>query len=142
MRTIFLIMIGISMLNADLTKSGDIVTDSISGLQWQDDKAGAVVEEWQGAIDRCESLVLAGNSDWRVPNINELKSIIDKSKRNLVPDAFEYVSPSPSNYLSSTTVADRTDYIWFVRFEDSEGSDITYTSKGSEGYVRCVRSGY
>lgn len=50
-------------------------TDVSTGLIWQRELP---VQEhnWQAAIDYCSSLVLDGQSDWRVPTISELRSVI------------------------------------------------------------------
>jgi len=36
-------------LHADFTKSGDVVTDSVTGLEWQDDATSAMT--WQRVSD-------------------------------------------------------------------------------------------
>ena len=137
MRKILTMMIATSIvLLADFSKSGDIVTDSVTGLQWQDDAVGSSVG-WQGAIDRCEVLSLGGHSDWRLPNKKELLSIVDYSKYNPSINA-EFQNTASDYYWSSTTRADDTGYAWVVGFSDG------YTSsnhKGNSYYVRCVRAG-
>ena len=82
MRLMLFLMIGVSLLLADFSRDNtkQIVTDSITKLQWQDDSdARSVKKSWQGAISYCEDLSLGGYSDWRLPNKNELISIIDYS---------------------------------------------------------------
>ncbi len=129
-------MIGISMLNADFTKSGDIVTDSVSGLEWQDDAVGSTMT-WESAITHCEALVLGGYSDWRLPNINELKSIADRSKISpAIVSGFE--NTSSNDYWSSTTYENSKDYAWVVGFGNG---NVYYYRKGNSFYVSCVRDG-
>ena len=48
--------------------------DSENGLIWQAGKVST--NTWAGALDYCEALDLAGFSDWRLPNIDELKSLV------------------------------------------------------------------
>jgi len=135
-KSILLIMIGVSILNADFIKNGDIVEDSVSKLQWQDDAVGEDIN-WQGAIDRCKSLSLGGYNDWRVPNINELKSIVDRSKLNpAIVDAFEHTQSN--DYWSSTTHKGYSSSAWFVYFYNG---DVDGYRKDGSGYVRCVRGG-
>jgi len=55
------------------------ITDESTGLMWQksDNGQGLV---WKDAISYSENLVLAGFSDWRLPNVKELQSILDYSR--------------------------------------------------------------
>ena len=137
MKQILLIMIGLSaLLSADFTKSGNIVTDNTTQLQWQDDALGSAMD-WQTAIGHCESLPLDGYSDWRLPNLNELKSIIDRSKVDqAIADGFEYTSSD--GYWSSTTYEGYKSFAWYVHFNRGL---VDYNHKDQDYYVRCVRAG-
>jgi len=138
MKQILLILIGLSSLSlAEFTRDGDIVTDSISKLQWQDNAIGSKME-WQEAIDYCENtLNLGGYNDWRLPNINELKSIVDRGRYNpAIVNGFE--NTSSDYYWSSTSTKDGSYYAWIVRFGDGY---VGYSSKNLNNYVRCVRAG-
>ncbi len=125
-----------TLANAEFTKTGSIVTDSTTSLQWQDDAVGSQTT-WQGAIDRCEALTLDGYSDWRLPNKNELISIVDLSRYNpSIKSVFQ--NTISSHYWSSTTHADGSDNAWYVYFFNSNVED---GNKGYSFYVRCVRAG-
>ena len=55
------------------------IFDSKTSLFWQQSPAGKM--NWQSALKYCEQLILGGkNSDWRLPNIKELFSIVDFTK--------------------------------------------------------------
>ena len=136
MKIILLIMIGLSILHADFTKSGDIVRDNVSKLQWQDDAVGSTMT-WESAIGLCEGLTLGGHSDWRLPNINELKSIADRSKVNPAI-VTGFTNTSSGNDWSSTTYERDKSYVWIVNFRYG---GVHYNSKGNSNYVRCVRDG-
>ncbi len=141
MKHILLIMIGLSILNAEIIRdSNGIVTDTSTKLQWQDDTVGFVIVDWEPAINRCESLFLGGYSDWRLPNINELKSIVDRSKISpAIVDGF--VNTSSNRYWSSTNrVSVIMEYAWTVDFSDGDSVQTNKTNSYFT-YVRCVRDG-
>lgn len=53
---------------------------------WQKDTApGSQLGKytWEQALTYCENLVLGVYSDWRLPNRNELQSLVDYSRYNL-----------------------------------------------------------
>jgi len=62
------------------TDNGDgTVSDSATGLMWSQKDSGKGLN-WQEALAFCEHYELAGYTDWRLPSIKELNSIVDYSK--------------------------------------------------------------
>ena len=62
-----------------LVDNGDgTVTDNRTGLIWQQGEPGAMT--WNSALTYCEGLSLAGSTDWRLPNIKELESLVDETR--------------------------------------------------------------
>lgn len=125
-----------------LDRYGDeIVTDSATGLMWQKDYVKD--KNWKQALNHCESLIYAGYSDWRVPNKNELMSLVDHLKVGPASDfpgeIGEY--PSHAEYLSSSSM--NGNYAWITDLTDGV---TKYSTKYDEdhsyndGYIRCVRS--
>ena len=55
------------------------VTDNATGLMWQQSDDGNTYD-WEEAMSYCENLNLAGYSDWRLPNVKELQSIVDYTR--------------------------------------------------------------
>ncbi len=112
------------------------VYDTQTGLTWEDDKNR--LRTWEGAVDYCQRLNFAGVRDWRLPNINELLSIVDygQSKTTVNP-AFQYLIHN-GQYWSSTTSAADTASAWYINFSD--GYSRTFP-KSIQRYFRCVRKG-
>ncbi|MCP4969695.1 MAG: DUF1566 domain-containing protein [Arcobacter sp.] len=126
---------------AELTKSNGVVTDSETGFQWQDDYSdnGNTIKNasWSEAITYCENLSLDG-ADWRLPNKNELLSLIDYEKSNpaIKEDVFQNISSRDG--WSSTTLTYISSFAWFVEFYSG---DTLQDLKTDTHDVRCVRAG-
>jgi hypothetical protein len=74
---ILLVLFSSRVVSAALIDNGNgTVTDTGSGLMWQKATAPGTYT-WQAALSYCENLSLAGHSDWRLPNRNELESLVD-----------------------------------------------------------------
>jgi hypothetical protein len=114
------------------TVQGDvIVTDTETELIWQ--KTYVSGKTWQEALSYCESLTYAGYSDWRLPNKNELASLVNYGKYKPASD----FPDMPSNgFWSSSTYVDGTDGAWVVGFGYG---DVGVSYKTSSYPVRCVR---
>ena len=120
------------------TDNGDsTITDSRTSLVWQK-QDDATVRTWEDAITYCEGLTLGGQSDWRLPNIKELKTIVDNTKAIPAINSTYFPNTQSSLYWSSSTYSVNTGYAWRVNFRDG---DVYYNSKTGTYYVRCVRGG-
>ena len=141
MKAILFILIIVSTLSAGFSRNGEIVSDTATGLQWQDDAiVKTTTRTWTSAIDYCENtLTLGGHNDWRLPNKKELLSIADRSRYNPAIDDTVFVNTASYYYWSSTTYAYYSDYAWVVGF--GYGYSSYYGYKTYDGYVRCVRGG-
>jgi hypothetical protein len=114
----------------NLVINGDgTVTDISTGLMWQSAPAGPMV--WEAAISYCEGLSLGGHDDWRLPNRNELQSLVDYNRYDVDYNRYDYV------YWSSTISADFFNNAWLVSF----GYGVGYNVKSLSYYVRAVRGG-
>jgi hypothetical protein len=133
--------IGVPKSGAHYTNNGDgTITDNATGLEWVADPTAAGVGgtySWADAITACEDLTYAGHSDWRLPNVKELQSIVDFSRVAPAIDTTYFTSES-GNYWSSTTYADGAISAWFVNFSNGgvNGVDKTFPY-----FVRPVRGG-
>jgi hypothetical protein len=55
------------------------ISDIATGLMWQKSDDGKS-RDWKEALLYAKNLTLAGKSDWRLPNIKELQSIVDYTR--------------------------------------------------------------
>jgi len=126
------------------------VTDNCTGLMWQKDTADVngdgLIDENDGtllcdALAYSEGLTLAGHSDWRLPNVRELQSIVDYGR--LYPAIDPVFGGVSDNYMSSTTYVLVPGYPRFVSFHDGSisGSFFGMTPSVLRAYVRAVRGG-
>ncbi len=92
-----------------------IVEDLLTRLIWRFDPAGSTALVWKDALAFCENLSHAQRSDWRLPDINELESLITYGA------APEHVSTFPDMvadyFWSSTTNAKDVSRAWVAEFK-------------------------
>jgi general L-amino acid transport system substrate-binding protein len=134
--------------SAYLDQSDGTITDTRSGLMWkqcveglggQDCQIGsALTFDWPGALNHAQTHEFAGYSDWRVPNIRELRSLLERCRA--IPAINSNVFPnSPSEWLwSSSPSADNPAASWYVDFALGESRSADRTQHHQ---VRLVRGG-
>ena len=152
------------LLAIPYTDNGDgTVYDGRTGLVWQKCSMGqnndttcsgtATTATWAIALTYCNDLNsynavgFASHTTWRLPNINELKSIVDRNispnpsaiNNTIFPNTLANIYWSSSTYVPSKGIA------WSVAFNDDgaygAGSVTNYFGKAASYYVRCVASG-
>lgn len=93
----------------------DTVTDNNTKLIWSKHANLCGQKNWQYAKDFCSGLTYAGHSDWRLPSISELKSLIDTSQSDpALPLGHPFMNVQSYYYWSSTTCASDPNRAWFV----------------------------
>ncbi|MDD5287229.1 MAG: DUF1566 domain-containing protein [Desulfuromonadaceae bacterium] len=123
------------------------VTDNLTGLIWcKNANLAVATKTWQQALDYIKSLNnigYAGHNDWRLPNSNELASLVSRGQSNsatwLNGQGFSNVQYYPP-YWSGSIYADnlfRT-YAWYVYMEYGYTQDTEMTVSY---YVWPVRGG-
>ena len=136
---------------------------TVDGRMWSSRSSSTY--NWSDAFSYCDNLTEGGYSDWRLPNINELRTLIKNCAGSQAggscavqdPDCLSssccincscyymenncgYYSklgdPDGVELWSSSTLSDGTDCAWRVNFEDGS---VDGSNKSGSNYVRCVR---
>jgi len=139
-----------------------VATDSATGLMWMRCPLGMkwgdnlcsgkpTRYKWDEAMQTANRLSYAGHKNWRVPTIDELKTLIDNVVGNSdigIPYINNLVFPrtlyreingeKSATYWSSSPVAGYSYYAWVVFF--LSGIDFWYYKYGYS-FVRLVRNG-
>ena len=113
------------------------VLDTKTNLMW-DAKARAV-EGFQAAQAVPGTLSVAGFTDWRVPTVEELFCLADRTRVRPAIDA-DFFPDTPNDWFWTSTplASSPSDYAWIVNFS---GGSSGWGNQGSEGFVRAVRPG-
>ncbi|MDA8243189.1 MAG: DUF1566 domain-containing protein [Elusimicrobia bacterium] len=137
------------------TATSSVTVDNVTGLMWVTNSgdacagcAGGYVSSgtytWARALDACNNLTYAGYSDWRLPNIRELASLIDYSQASAPTiNGSYFLNAAGAYYWSGTTYMINTGMAEAVDFS-AAGPQVAYYNKTTTPaavYVRCVRGG-
>jgi hypothetical protein len=134
------IQAGVAWPSPRFTDHGDgTVTDKLTGLMWIKDETKQMT--WQEALDYVKTLNTASHTDWRLPNVEELRSLVDYSEK--IPSLpqgqpFTNVQFDTYGYYSSTTDAFDIYDAWIVGFTNGY---VGLINKSNNNYVRAVRGG-
>jgi hypothetical protein len=119
------------------------VSDTRAALMWQQAENGWWLGTWEQAMAYCEALNLDGYSDWRLPNIRELESLLDDTHYFPACDPlFQCHSgydASARPFCSSTTITSFPSAFWL--FNPNREGQILGRYKTDGCYVHCVRDG-
>jgi hypothetical protein len=109
-------------------------TDMLTGLTWGQQET--VEMTWEEALSFCEKLAYGGYTDWRLPNIKELRSISDDQLAKPSVSTTLFPRATAGSYWSSTTESRHSDQGWFVNFESGL---VGHELKTVKHFVRIVR---
>lgn len=124
---------------AGAAAEADCITDNMTGLMWVRNP-DSLARNWTDALDYANGLALCGYTDWRLPNRNELRSLIHYGQADtsswLNTEGFSNISPK--YYWTSTTDANNTYYVWKIAMDDA---DVAQNNRSDYNLVLPVRSG-
>jgi len=110
--------------------------DKVTRLQWQREDDNTE-RSWNEALDYCSDLILGAKSDWYLPDILELQSILDYG-RSVAPIINTSVFPGTESgsYWSSSIGSLGSEFAWGASFDIGF---VGHRSKSADNHVRCVR---
>jgi hypothetical protein len=126
------------------TDNGDgMISDKLMKVIWV--KEPAVIGEkfqkimtWDEAKEACEKLSYAGyNSGWRMPTVEELRSIVDYTRHEPAWDTNVFAGKHDDWYWTSMECAWNKSAAWCV---NSNNGNVNNNNKNNHNYVRPVRS--
>ncbi len=143
--------------NPHFTDDGCEITDNLTNLVWVKDlntvNSGESLS-WENALNIAESGIWCNHTDWRVPNINELASLINYSEVNLAdwlntPIAsggagfsnVKNITNSAYYWSSSSEANDPTRKTWMVNMSNGMISTRNKSGNGSSNLLFPVRGG-
>ncbi len=139
---------GIAWPSPRFTDNSDgTITDNLTGLIWLENANCFSTRTWNQALSDSNGLATgscgltdgSAAGDWRLPNVNELASLLDfgQAPRTL-PAGYTFTNVQMAPYFTSTTVYINTSTAWTIQFSYGH----TYgDSKTDANYVWPVKGG-
>ncbi len=143
---------GVAWPNPRFTDNGDgTITDNLTGLMWLQDASCFYIQAWGAAFGTIADFnadpvpylctdYTAAYADWRLPNVNELESLIhaDEPDQAFWLGLQGFYNVVYDDYWTSTTNASDTTAAWFVNiFEEGYLNDTQ--AKSGTLYIWPVR---
>ena len=127
-----------------LLEGGTVVRHDTTGLEWRRCPEGmtwsggsctgtASTMTWQAALQHAD-----GVSGWRLPNVKELRSIVERCRINPAINQQVFPDTPSSNFWSASPSAGASGYAWRVSFSAGGGD---WRDKSHNYRVRLVRGG-
>jgi Protein of unknown function (DUF1566) len=126
--------------------AGDEITDSKTGLIWKRCPEGMAwaVNTCTGTAARytheqalARATAQAGTAGWRLPNVKELSSIVDISRKGPAIDTAAFPATPSSWFWTSSPYVGNQNFTWDVHF--NIGAVVYSNYRGYTYHVRLVR---
>ncbi len=123
-----------------MIKSEYTATDTYHGLTWMTGhQYGWGTGSWEDTKKFCEGIEMGGYSDWRLPTVEELRTIIDFTIDDVSWNRRIFgASPTTPFYWTATEYPDDSDSAYYINFG---GGYLIIDGKFNARHARCVRGG-
>ena len=111
------------------------VSDLSTGIMWQKGNS-EVMDRWENQLAYCANLRLEGYSDWRLPNIRELETLVDDTRHDPAIDPI--FGGLLGELTSSTSLVSHPHSVFVV---STENGSVHFRQKQNLRHVRCARLG-
>lgn len=139
---------------AAFTDNGNgTISDTVTGLMWDKCSIGlsgntcatgsATLHTWQQALAAAvtaNGATYKTYSDWRLPNKNELESLVDITLFAPSINTTSFPATQSGSYWTSTNYYSSPSYAWLIDFNNGYASSFSKSGSGTY-YVRLVRAG-
>ena len=125
------------------TKTGLMWKRCAEGQTWDDTNATcagtAGLLNWQNALAAAATSTFAGHSDWRLPNVKELQSIVESCGYNPAINQTVFpATPAAFSWWSASSYGPNPASAWSVNFN---GGNVFANDRSIGLFVRLVRGG-
>lgn len=129
-----------SPVAAQFSTTTNTAFDSLTGLEWQRFVVPTIQDSmtWENALVFAENFVLAGKSDWRLPNIKELQSINDETRSQPSVNTAVFPGLGSKKFWASTSLPNQSTQAWFM---DTRFGVISHELKTAKNSLLLVRGG-
>jgi len=103
-----------------LVLDGAGVKDNQTGLIWEQEP-DRIHDVWSASVARCATKTVGGNTGWRAPSVDELKTLIDSSQHDpALPTGHPFSNIKSEIYWTATPHPTDDIVAWQVSFFSGE----------------------
>ncbi len=133
---------------APFSFNGDEVADAASGLVWRRCAEGmswngstctgsALNFNYEDALRRAKTEAATSGKAWRLPNVKELASLVDRRRREPAIDSTAFPETPSESFWSSSPYAGNAGYAWGIDFLNGH---VDGNGRDNNDAVRLVRA--
>jgi hypothetical protein len=117
---------------------GDLVIDHRTGLMWTRENVPGGRMDWAAAKKAAAGVAYGGHTDWRLPTVRELLTIVDYERHQPSINTDVFKCEASWYWTSTPLVSSPGDCAWCVGFSNG---DAYWDGQYSSGFVRACRAG-